>query len=877
MSVPPINANAFSFWHGDPASSSNGPSGDRPPSEDSSASRWATPRAGDGQKGGPNQRDGSGSLHLTSQASRWPPPAARDGKGENSSEHLSKERGHHDQLPNFVKMHWPTPVASDAMSAGRATTQAEAMHTGQSLTDAMRSWPTPQAHDAKAPKTPEQIEAMRQRTGAGVANLNEVATNWPTPAARDGDSRGATRAESQAFQNKQAKGAVGASGLPSDDLKSAAVMWQTPSAGSATGGHAHRGGTRSDELLLAGQARAMYPTPAATPYGSSQNGINGKGGEFERPSAGTPSLETMAKQGLITGLPDPETAPDGKRSSPSILTLNPQFVEMLMGWPPGWTALDSAETESSVSKPPTPSPSLPKEPSVEDSAAEALEAPQTKPTGITRVLSGEARFHIETGDCMAVLDAIPDGVVQTVVTSPAYWGLRDYGTAQWSGGNDPACDHKVRSPESIARQLPTSTLGGGKESIAHQQEGYATECRRCGAQRIDLQLGQEATPGEYVDKLVVIFRKVRRVLRDDGTVWLNLGDSYAGSRAGAQGPTGQMANRSVVDARCRVRNHTNIAPGLKPKDLVMIPARVAMALQADGWYLRGDIIWAKPNPMPESVTDRPTKSHEHLFLLSKSERYFYDIEATRELWVDERMGRDGAQAASERNRGGRTDGFTKPNGIDPSANSGRNKRDVWTDCSPEVAMDSLLGALEVVGVPKEQCFAALELLERAKAHPSVWRISTRAFAGAHFAVFPPDLVEPCIRAGASAHGACATCGAPYERQVERWRLVDGEPAQLPPMKTTNIDEPSQAQGVGHGRISSATATLGWAATCECNAPVRSCIVLDPFAGAGTTGLVATRFGHRFIGIELSAKYAQMARDRIDGDAPLWNRMPERPL
>ena len=233
-------------------------------------------------------------------------------------------------------------------------------------------------------------------------------------------------------------------------------------------------------------------------------------------------------------------------------------------------------------------------------------------------------IRIIEGDCRDALKTLPDASVQCVVTSPPYWGLRDCG------------------------------LG-------------------------DNQIGLEPTPQLYVSHLVGIFREVKRVLRDDGVAWLNLGDSYASSgNMATTDERNHYRSESLTGGNLPAAGRAPTPDGLKPKDLVGIPWRVAFALQDDGWWLRSDVIWHKPNCMPESVTDRPTKAHEYLFLLSKAARYFYDADAVREDFADDRMGCDGSTLERQRNRGGRTDGFTKPNGIDPSHNGGRNRRTVWT-------------------------------------------------------------------------------------------------------------------------------------------------------------------------------------------------------
>lgn len=293
-----------------------------------------------------------------------------------------------------------------------------------------------------------------------------------------------------------------------------------------------------------------------------------------------------------------------------------------------------------------------------------------------------------TGDALTRLRSLPAGIVQTCITSPPYFGLRDYGC-----------------------------------------EG---------------QIGLEQTPAEYVARLVAVFEEVRRVLKDDGTLWLNLGDSYAGSRAGEQGKGGQMADRSVAAARCRVRSATQTAGGLPAKNLIGVPWRVAFALQAAGWYLRQDIIWAKPNPMPAPVTDRCVSAHEYVFLLSKSPRYYFDHEAIREDATGRAAG-NGFKRDHRVSLGGRGD-EAQFLGVEK-----RNKRSVWT-------------------------------------------VTPKPLKAAHFAVMPPDLVLPCVLAGS-----------------------------------------------GPGDI-----------------------VLDPFNGAGTTGVVAMAHGRRYWGIELNPEYVEITRQRLAG-------------
>lgn len=344
--------------------------------------------------------------------------------------------------------------------------------------------------------------------------------------------------------------------------------------------------------------------------------------------------------------------------------------------------------------------------------------------------------RILQGDCRERLKELPDASVHCVVTSPPYFGLRDYG--------------------------------------------------------VDGQIGLEATPDAFVAEMVSVFREVRRVLRDDGTVWLNLGDSYTGSGKGGNPEGGkQSTNRGSQTVgvlygtgktarEAAVTNVTRRNFDLGPKQLIGIPWRVAFALQSDGWWLRQDIIWSKPNPMPESVTDRCTKAHEYLFLLSKSARYFYDAEAIAEQLaptsIDRLLQDVESQAGSDRVPG-KTNGTMKAVGRLSSNMVGtpRNHGERWRTADGGVA-------------PRGN-----------RNKRSVWTVATQPFSEAHFATFPPSLVEPCIKAG------CQTGGT----------------------------------------------------------------VLDPFGGAGTTGLVADRLGRDAILIELNPDYAAIAQKRLSDDAGMF--------
>ncbi len=380
--------------------------------------------------------------------------------------------------------------------------------------------------------------------------------------------------------------------------------------------------------------------------------------------------------------------------------------------------------------------------------------------------------EIRCGDALTLLKDIPSKSVQCCVTSPPYYGLRDYG--------------------------------------------------------IDGQIGLEDTPEAYIAKLVEVFREVRRVLRPGGTLWVNIGDSYAGGRIGRDDSGDNGAFRGPrIESTCR-----SIPADLKPKDLIGIPWMFAFALRADGWYLRSDIIWHKPTAMPESVTDRPTSAHEHIFLLAKSERYFYDADAIREPLRPKTFTTYGS-----RNTAGKgNDGL------------GNVKSDNWNRTVPE-KKPRLSADGEIAGANKR----------------NVWTIASKPYPGSHFATFPPKLIEPCILAGTSPR-ACEHCGAAWERVTAREPMVirNGPKAGGYGSRTTD--------GLSGTMVSPARVdTLGWQPTCTCKQNGEGhCIVLDPFMGAGTVALVAIKYHRDYLGIEINPEYVRLAQERIATVQPvLW--------
>ncbi len=304
-------------------------------------------------------------------------------------------------------------------------------------------------------------------------------------------------------------------------------------------------------------------------------------------------------------------------------------------------------------------------------------------------------INIKIGDCLEVLKTLPKNHFDTVVTSPPYYGLRDYNTGTWVGG-DPNCPHKRLTK--ISKDTATGHANMYDHGDVVGDAIYRQKCPICGAERQDSQIGLELTPQDYVRRLVEVFRGVRDTLKEDGTVWLNLGDTYHNYRADGLNVK-QTLHKDKHDQPEVSPNRANKIQGLKEKDLMGIPWRVAFALQEDGWYLRQDIIWHKPNPMPESVKDRCTKAHEYIFLLSKNSHYYFDHEAIQE-----------EATYKDVMRGGSTNRYEQNNfGGDNKMYDTRNKRSVWT-------------------------------------------INTRPYKEAHFAVFPTDLIEPCIKAGCPKDG-----------------------------------------------------------------------------------------------------------------------------
>ncbi len=549
------------------------------------------------------------------------------------------------------------------------------------------------------------------------------------------------------------------------------------------------------------------------------------------------------------------------------------------------------------------------------------------------------------GECRDVLRELPAESVHCVVTSPPYHGLRDYGLPPtiWDPGE--GCEHAwgeelVLPQRGQVGQRSTGSQRPDSED-GPQEARQGAFCRRCSAWRGSLGL-EPTTPELYVAHIVEVFREVKKVLRADGTLWLNLGDSYAGSGKGLYGdglshgtdgikqktnagsigvPATFGAKRKASQADVDVSGWTTRSSevrspsvdGLKAKDLCGMPWRVAFALQADGWWLRSEIVWAKPNPMPESVTDRPTRSHEYLFLLAKAECYYYDAEAIREPWVD--RPNDIARAADGRYRynGKHGDGYANASGRNDHRSAtatgqpigdptrGRNKRSVWAiatqpfgwemcggcqtvysarecrklrtgsmpRCNHEVAEDEPCGGIQWLAQDGGAVCAACETFYSAKALERLPRAARCRSCGSddkwlgHFATFPEALVTPPILAGTSERGCCPECGAPWER------VVDGATGGS---KGKSWHSHSNDAYMGNAKTAKsdgyqARKTVGWRPTCTHEAEPVPCVILDPFAGAGTVGVVARKLGRAAVLIELSPDYCALARARIERAQP----------
>lgn len=451
--------------------------------------------------------------------------------------------------------------------------------------------------------------------------------------------------------------------------------------------------------------------------------------------------------------------------------------------------------------------------------------------------------RILIGDVREKLAELPADSVHCVVTSPPYWGLRDYGVAG--------------------------------------------------------QLGMEPTLGEHIETMVEVFREVRRVLRPDGTVWLNYGDCYATAPNGRSAADTKAAGND--DRTFRDKPFSTVQGTLKPKDLCMVPNRLAIALQDDGWWVRSEIVWGKPNGMPDSSGRfRPATAHEKVFLLSKTGKMFYDAAAVKIPAAAEtgprlarkkreiiRDGEDPADVGALVVSGG---GYAPPGqpphqGARSDRKRGVGPRHAHLDTNHQTLTEHPRGEGRLLRNYEPDLSAIIP--------PEVWHIAIAGYSEAHFATFPPALVVPCILAGTSERGCCPECSAPWAREIKTTLVPTAKAAKtfVVDERDTRADRNDQGanrQKDGHkpGWINE-TETLGWSPSCKCRQLVDGppgwvecaqeiphspipCTVLDPFGGAGTTGMVADRLGRDAILIELNPEYAEMARRRIDDDAGMFS-------
>jgi DNA modification methylase len=450
---------------------------------------------------------------------------------------------------------------------------------------------------------------------------------------------------------------------------------------------------------------------------------------------------------------------------------------------------------------------------------------------IEGLLAGQNSHLLLEGHVLAKLRELPDNIVQCVTTSPPYYGLRSYETESqlWHGNRD--CEHQweVRPPRRLRTDKdvknPTTIQNANKGS--NHNLNPTKECSLCGGWFGEL--GHEPTPDMFIENLLDIFDEVKRVLRDDGVCYINIADSYVGggNKRGGDAPlfNKQASNRGAT-GQC-----TEFQPNLegtiyKPKDLYLVPQRLAIGLQERGWWIRNEIIWHKVNCMPESMHDRCTRSHEQIWMISKSPHYYYDQDAIREPH---------AEVSLER--------VQKPFRLTEQVEG----RAVNTDGS-----ESMERFCHPAGANRR----------------TVWSLSTNQFKGKHYAGYPLDLPKICIMAATSEKGACVNCGSPYQRiteyeSIERYELDPSDPRYRPSRYESKYEDIKGEDGTGMRYT--VVKQLGWQPSCKCGSDkTRPCIVLDPFNGTGSTGIVALQNGRNYIGIELKPEYIKMTQERFVG-------------
>lgn len=467
--------------------------------------------------------------------------------------------------------------------------------------------------------------------------------------------------------------------------------------------------------------------------------------------------------------------------------------------------------------------------------------------------------------------------MQCIVTSPPYWGLRKYaGEQELVWGPEmcfTTCDGPHPDHEFIEEHRAGISGGQNNNCKADNPEGPTNRdcppsthgtCRRCGAWRGAY--GLEPSVQMYVAHSLEILGELRRVLRADGVLFWNLGDSYqSGNRGNYMRPRCTDSNtlQAAFEGEEDFPRQPNRLPqdGLKPKDLVLMPARIALAAQADGWWVRSVIVWAKPNPMPESVADRPTDSYEQILMLTKSARYFWDADAVREAAAEssiERMSQENFwnQSGGEKDYGN----GSKPRKIAENVARAWGYKPGHDERDGKERFCSGTGGYVPIGGRNMR---------------NVWDFPTQPYAGAHFATFPEELPRRCILAATSARGSCRQCGAPWERVVKATGGTIGHSYH------DHQEDEVQGQRTNSEMVDGSYQrdTVGWTPTCRCrgqHGQTAPCVVLDPFGGSGTTGRVAIELGRRAVLLDLAysretaddrqkgRSYATLARRRTNG-------------
>jgi DNA modification methylase len=439
-------------------------------------------------------------------------------------------------------------------------------------------------------------------------------------------------------------------------------------------------------------------------------------------------------------------------------------------------------------------------------------------------------------------------------------------------GGDPACQHEwAMEVRKDTRGGNGSTLDGDNGQEASRFDMEWGTCRRCGAWRGNLGLeaipdchawarGEPPCPACYVCHMRTIFAEVRRVMRRDAVLWLNLGDSYTSGGRPYRDP-----GKSKIHTPLRGLERPDTPPGLKPKDLVGVPWRVALALQADGFYLRNDDIWEKANCMPDSTTDRCTRNHEYIFQMSVSERYFYDAFAIREPAVSDASGNKERKVSAADGRGSLKMhmGSSVPWTND---GNGRNRRTVWRMSTTAFSIENCSACGRSYDRPDYTT-----LPDGPAGQGRVCRCGASGSWVSHFAVFPEELPLTSILAGTSERGCCAACGAQWRRVTETPAVEMGgyagkwsrEGAQSSGRRILGRLQAAREAGQPHDAPFPEPRTTGWEPGCKCkDSGAQPSVVLDPFSGGGTTALVALKSNRRFVGLELNHDYIRISEHRV---------------